>query len=379
MNRNLTFPELISLLTTVFKPQARDKALTFLVDLPNERLTDHAAWMDRRRITAEWYTMLVRNFEAIPFVTVNCCAYPNVGTNNGNLPGVVLLIDSDSGNHVPPSAGEVRLRQILEESSIVLALTELSATAPLKILAREIGFRGATLPGFNRRMIPALGLDYEKINSRVLKIKERMDRAQAATVILSSQGRDCRLDIDLRFSEGHASGGIIREPGIVANLPSGEAYIVPFEGDGEGKLSLTAGILPVQFGEEVVLFRIEHNRAVSVEGRGVEAVKQAEKLQLEPAYGNIAELGVGVLSEWGVEPVGNTLLDEKLGLHIAFGRSDHFGGITGPKAFRDPNMVIHIDWVYVPSCQPLIKVESVLFHYDAGRDEQIFRNGILLI
>ncbi|RPH35567.1 hypothetical protein EHM92_05980 [bacterium] len=249
----------------------------------------------------------------------------------------------------------------------------------MKLLSRELGFRGATLPGFNRSMIPALGLDYEKVNNRVMKIKERMDHARGATVVLSSGGKEYRLEIDLRFSEGHASGGIIRTPGTVANLPSGEAYIVPFEGDGEDNPSMTAGLLPVQFGQEVVVFRIERNKAVALEGKGIEASRQAERLREEPAYGNIAELGVGVLSEWGVQPVGNTLLDEKLGLHIAFGRSDHFGGKTGPKAFRDPRNVIHIDWVYVPSCQPLIKVKSVLFRYDTGQEEALFKDGSLLV
>lgn len=379
MIRNLTFPQLNSLLTTVFAPRPDERALTIFMDLPGGKLTDHAAWMDRRRIAADWYTMLAQNFGTLPFTAVNCCAYPNVGSNNGDLPRIVMLIDSDTGTHMPPSEGEVPLKRILEESSVVIAVTELSATAPLKILARDLGFRGATLPGFNRGMIPALGLDYEKINERVMKIKERMDRARAATVVLSSKGELYRLEIDLRFSEGHASGGIIRVPGTVANLPSGEAYIVPFEGDGEDSPSMTNGLLPVQFGENVVVFRIEQNRAISVEGEGSEASNQAAKLGEEPAYGNIAELGVGVLGDWGVQPVGNTLLDEKLGLHIAFGRSDHFGGKTSPRSFRDPANVVHIDWVYVPSCQPAIDVVSVLFHYSTERDEEIFKNGRLLV
>jgi hypothetical protein len=379
MIHNLTYPQLLAMLTSVFAPRPGEGALTIFMDLPGGKFPDHAAWMDRRRIAADWYTTLVQNFESLPFPAVNCCAYPNVGSNNGSLPRTILLIDSDRGDHTPPSEGTLSLRKILEESSVVLAMSEFSATAPLKILARELGFRGATLPGFSRNMIPALGLDYEKINDRVMKIKERMDRARAASIVLSSGGKDYTLDVDLRFTEGHASGGIIRTPGTVANLPSGEAYIVPFEGNGPNGQSLTSGILPVQFHDEVVLFRVEGNRAVAVDGDGPEAAQQSEKLSMEPAYGNIAELGIGVLGEWGVQPIGNTLLDEKLGLHIGFGRSDHFGGKTGPKAFKQHENIIHIDWVYVPSCQPLITVTAVHFLYDGERDEPIFRNGSLLI
>jgi hypothetical protein len=379
MIRNLTFHQLSSMLTTVFAPRSGEGALTILMDLPGGKSPDHAAWMDRRRIAAEWYTTLVQNFGAHSFPLVICCAYPNVGSNNGDLPRRVLLIDRDNGDHVPPAEGEVPLKEILEESSIVLAVTEFSATAPLKLMAREIQFRGATLPGFTRSMIPALGLDYEKVNRRVAQIKDRLDRARSATIVFSSAAKEYTLEIDLRSSEGHSSGGIIRTPGTVANLPSGEAYAVPFEGSGTKEPSQTSGILPVQFHDEVVLFRVEGNRAVAVEGNGPEASRQAEKLRNEPAYGNIAELGIGILSEWGIQPIGNPLLDEKLGLHIAFGRSDHFGGKIGPKAFRSPEHVVHIDWVYVPSLQPLIKVASVHFAYGADGVELVLKDGRLTV
>jgi hypothetical protein len=379
MIRNLNFPQLLSLFTTVFAPRADERGLTIFMDLPGGKLPDNASWMDRRRIAAEWYALLVQNFATVPFTSVNCCAYLNVGSNNGDLPRVVMLIDSDDGSHTPPSEGEIPLREILEKSSVVIAITELSATAPLKNLARELGFRGATMPGFSRSMIPSLGLDYEKVNSRVMGIKGRMDKAESATLILGSGGIEYRLDLDLRYTKGNASGGLIRESGTVANLPSGEAYIVPFEGEGDKNQSLTGGSLPVQFGDEIVVFRIERNRAIAVEGKGNEAALQREKLQAEPAYGNIAELGIGVLSDWGVQPVGNTLLDEKLGLHVAFGRSDHFGGKTSPKAFRDSRNVVHIDRVYVPSAQPRVVVLSLHFQYDDGETEQIFSDGKLLV
>ena len=55
------------------------------------------------------------------------------------------------------------------------------------------------------------------------------------------------------------------------------------------------------------------------------------------------ELGLGVLAAFGVKPIGKVLLDEKLGLHIAFGRSEHFGGRVGPGNFSSPDAVIHID------------------------------------
>jgi len=68
---------------------------------------------------------------------------------------------------------------------------------------------------------------------------------------------------NLRFRPAHASGGRFPEPGTAGNLPSGETYIVPYEGE-KGEPSQTSGVLPVQFDDEVVLFKIEANRALKV-------------------------------------------------------------------------------------------------------------------
>ena len=44
---------------------------------------------------------------------------------------------------------------------------------------------------------------------------------------------------------------------------------------------------------------------------------------------------------------GNVLEDEKAGPHIALGRSEHLGGVTGPDPpSRDPRHVWHHDFVY---------------------------------
>jgi leucyl aminopeptidase (aminopeptidase T) len=287
----------------------------------------------------------------------------------------VYVADADFQEISLDNAHPVSLDTVLGASSVVLALTELSATAPLKMLGKKHGFRGATLPGFTREMIPTLALDYEKVNGRVMEFKRRMDAAVGISVELSAAGERFNSYYDLRFRSGHASGGLMREPGVVANLPSGEAYIVPYEGEKTDEPSKSAGILPVQFNSEIVLYEIEANKAVRVLSQGRFSDVEASKLEEEPAYGNIAEVGIGVLGEWGVKAVGSTLLDEKLGLHIAFGRSEHFGGVTSPASFRNPKNVVHIDRVYVPSVQPLISVDEVSFVYEGGKKETIIRSG----
>jgi len=378
---NLRFDQLMGLIEKVFGLQASESGVAVMVDLPSDEVPDNPDWNDRRRIAAEWFAELAENLSQTPFAAARLARYRNVGTNNGDLPPSVSVVEAPLADPERASARSLPLEQLLERSSVVLSVTEFSATAPLKILARSRRFRGATLPGFSRAMIPALGLDYEKVHARVLQFKERLDRAESARIRFQVDGenRPRELLLDLRYRTGHASGGLIREPGTVGNLPSGEAYIVPYEGERSGEASRSAGELPVQFGEEVVLFRIEGNRVREVLSQGRHAELQRGRLEQEPAYGNLAELGIGVLGEWGIEAVGSTLLDEKLGVHIAFGRSEHFGGITGPSAFSDPKRVVHIDWVYVPSVQPRVKLIEMTFEYAPAATETIVRSGAYVV
>jgi len=335
---------------------------------------DNPLWAERRKICFEWFEMLVRDGGDHSFSNICLYTYPNVGSNNADLPSSVTPADQ-KGNIAGMA---VPLEDVLARSAAVIAITEFSATAPLKLLGKRLGFRGATMPGFSRAMIPALGLDYEEINAKVVDLKKRMDRAKEISIVLETPSARYESIFDTRFREGHASGGLMREKGVVGNLPSGEAYIVPYEGERDGIPSRSEGILPVQFGAEIVLYEIKHNKVSRVVSSGKKAGEEADLLASEPAYGNIAEIGIGVLGGWGVQACGSTLLDEKLGLHVAFGRSDHFGGATSPSSFRDPQKVVHIDRVYVPSVQPDIRVRRVAFHAEESVEEIIADDRLLV-
>jgi hypothetical protein len=376
---NLDFHKLHSLLKSVFDLREDERALTFFVDLPDEKVRDNTEWEDRRRIASEWYNTLSANMRKLPFTAIMLCTYDNVHTNNNDLPIDVTLAAITPGNSAWIPGEVIPLEGVLSTTSIVLAPTQLSATAPLKNLAKQFGFRGATLPGFSRKMMPALMLDYEKVNKRTMDFKSRLDSATSARIVFRTEGKEYVVNVDLRYRSAHASGGLMREAGIVANLPSGEAYIVPYEGERPGYPSQTSGLLPVQFGAEIVVYCLKENRASEVISSGKISDEERLKLQEEPAYGNIAELGFGVLDEWGVTATGSILIDEKLGLHIAFGRSEHFGGVTGPDAFRSPANVIHIDRVYVPSMQTLVSVSEVTLAYSDGGAEIIMRSGKYIV
>ncbi|MCK4836347.1 MAG: hypothetical protein KAT17_06905 [Candidatus Aminicenantes bacterium] len=383
----LSAEELIQLIETVFPHFPEDRQLGILVDIPVNREMDHDRWKLRREIAREWVLILKENISRLKINDVLLVAYPDVGSNNADLPEYGYYLK----NQLPEKAEELEkmgekidFKQIFSNNQLFLAPTEYSTTAPLKNAAKIFGFRAGTMPGFSPEMIPALRIDYEEVFRRVNILKEKLDPALRAEVKFRVDGKkEYKIEFDLRFRTSHLSSGRFPERGTAGNVPSGETYIVPYEGE-TGENTGTCGILPVQIKNEVLLFEVKDNRAVDVKGesgiRDIESLK-AEQIHLErePAYGNMAELGFGVLGDFGLKPIGEILLDEKLGFHVAFGRSDHFGGMVGPDDFSSPQEVIHLDRVYISSLQPRIMVESVRLGYEKNKTETIIKEGKYLV
>jgi hypothetical protein len=73
------------------------------------------------------------------------------------------------------------------------------------------------------------------------------------------------------------------------------------------------------------------------------------------------------------------LLDEKLGLHLAFGRSEHFGGQVGPSDFSRPETVMHQDYVYLAEIQPRILAARVVLERRGGASLDLIRDGDYVI
>lgn len=376
----LSATDLKNLIQTAFPPLPGDAGLAILVDVP-DRGKDHPQWQQRRQIAAAWFSALQSCQSDLKLGRLSLIFYPNVHSNNADLPefgyqsdlpAEMLTTNQLTGEKIP-------FVKIFEQHQIFLAPTEFSATAPLKLAAKKYQFRAATMPGFSPEMLPALRLNYAEISRRVDLIKSMVDVAERAEITFRIDTvRDVQLTLDLRFRPGHASSGLFPEKGVAGNLPSGECYIVPYEGERE-EISQSHGLLPVQFRDEVVIYRIEQNRAVTVTSSGEISRAEAEKLQHEPAYGNLAELGFGVLADFGIQPIGTVLLDEKLGLHIAFGRSDHFGGNVGVKDFSSPATVEHSDRIYLPETQPRIQVKHLSLHFPDGVEKPVLADGKYLI
>jgi hypothetical protein len=378
----LSGDELINLVQSVFPSFPGDKKLGILVDVPRNPKDDKTTWQQRRTIAEDWFAVLKDHYAAMGLEGVNLIAYPDVGSNNADLPDTAYLIRDklpQTAIGLENAGEEVSFGTVFTDFQLFLAPTQYSTTAPLKNAAKQYGFRAATMPGFSPKMIPALRIDYNEVSRRVTIIKEKLDPAQWAEVIFrDDMDNSYKMFFDLRFRNGHLSPGRFPQKSTAGNLPSGETYIVPYEGE-KGEKTQTGGILPVQMGDEIIRFTIIENKAVSVDGEGEAADAERDHLKREPAYGNMAELGFGVLSDFGLEPIDEILLDEKLGFHVAFGRSDHFGGAVSPRDFSSPGEVIHLDRIYIPATQPRITVESIVLGYENDETETIIKDGEYLI
>jgi leucyl aminopeptidase (aminopeptidase T) len=259
--------------------------------------------------------------------------------------------------------------------TLAVFLTEYSATAALDgYCKKKEDFRAASLPGLERRMEKsALMADYGEV-ARRCKILDEMLKGAEGLEVRFSTGHRCAFD--LRWRRAEVDDGYLPrfKPGDrIINLPSGETFIVPYEGEKTGEPSRTEGELPMQVEGGLVVLSVKDNRIGRIDG-GTEASRLRDFFALDPARANIAEVAFGC-NDWAVV-TGNVLEDEKAGFHWAYGRSDHLGGTVGVKAFKKPENVVHHDVVYAKG-NPIQVAEATLVGPSGRR--AVIKNGAYVV
>ena len=192
-------------------------------------------------------------------------------------------------------------------------------------LACEKGARIATLPGVTEdMMIRTLTADYHRVAGLSLKFAEILDKGKVARVT-TPRGTDITLPIEGRHP--HPDTGLFHHPGDFGNLPAGEAFLAPVEGQTNGVIVVDGamaglGVLKKSFIKIVV------RDGYAEEITGGKEAEQLEKLikPLGKPARNIAELGVG--TNYKAKLTGFILEDEKaIGtVHIALGDNMSMGG-----------------------------------------------------
>lgn len=228
----------------------------------------------------------------------------------------------------PPRAIAAALR----EADVFIAPTSksLSHTTARK-RASDAGARGATMPGVTEDMLArVMATDFELMAARSRAVAETLDGADAAR-ITCPRGTDFTLDLSGRA--GIADDGDLTAPGAFGNLPCGEGFIAPLNGQGT---IVASSLGSLGLSPEPAILSVEGGHIVTAEnGLGPDYLRRLE------AHGeagtNLAELGVGTNER--AQLTGNVLEDEKLlgTVHVAFGASAGIGGTV--------SVPIHLDVV----------------------------------
>ncbi len=363
--------ELNLLFSQVFGYSATEAGhrIGFLVDVPARSSDDTQQWKERRRLAMQWARALAKT----SFHVCQVYAFESIGCNNPNFihpVHCIALTDSipETAEQLEVYLGEVaEIYEVYSRSEFWIALTQFSLTNLLHIAAARYGFRAASMPGFTSEMLPALSVDVAAVDARVSKLARALSKANLAEINFDVHGRKYTLTLDLNFRIGIASSGRFTSDGQAGTIPSGVAYIVPYEGEKSGVISMTEGILPIEKDGMLVLCEVSENRIVCIDGENSFADELRTRISADAAHANIAKLGLGVLCGWGIEPIGIPLFDEKITLHIGLGRSEHIGGVTSPADFKIPTNARHIDYIFHPRLMPDIQISTASLSIDGNQ------------
>ena len=231
-----------------------------------------------------------------------------------------ILPRASNGAEPPPQIAELMTR-----FDVVLCPTSKSLThTDSRRAASASGVRVGTLPGVTEEiMVRCMNADYNRIAERTHEICALMRQTRTIRVT-SPSGTDITMPVAGR--EAHASSGLFKDKGQWGNLPTGEAYLAPVEGESSGVVVVDGSMAGVGITTQPIRIVVDGGYATEITG-GVEAQKLVALLEPHGRDGrNVAEFGIGTNDR--AKLTGVILEDEKVmgTIHIAFGDNKSMGG-----------------------------------------------------
>jgi leucyl aminopeptidase (aminopeptidase T) len=234
---------------------------------------------------------------------------------------LVEMLPRKTNGEEPPA----QVAELMAKADVVLCPTSKSLThTDARRSASAAGTRVATLPGVTEDiMVRCMNADYQRIAERTHRLCAIMEQTAVIRVV-SPAGTDVTLPTAGR--RAHASSGLFRERGQSGNLPTGEAYLAPLEGQSNGVIVIDGSMAGIGVIAQPIRIVVEGGYATDISGG-----PQAERLiaLLEP-HGrdgrNVAEFGIGTNDR--AKLTGVILEDEKVmgTIHIALGDNKSMGG-----------------------------------------------------
>jgi leucyl aminopeptidase (aminopeptidase T) len=196
----------------------------------------------------------------------------------------------------------------------------------------EKGGRGATMPDITEDMlVRTMSADYEQVRRRSAILAEALTAGDEVR-ITSDEGTD--LTISVRGRTGLADDGDLRGAGAFGNLPAGEGFVAPVEGQTNGTIVFDGSIWPIGKLNGPLAITIKDGYARDFEGTDAERFRATLEPHGSEAFA-VAELGIGTNEK--AQLTGNILEDEKIlgTIHVAFGDNHSFGGTVRVSSHQD--------------------------------------------
>jgi leucyl aminopeptidase (aminopeptidase T) len=257
-----------------------------------------------------------------------------------------------------------RAREIVATHSadvprIIIAMSNNSTShTNYRKLCCHAGARFASLPHFDPDMFhTSMNVDWQSLAARTGRLVTAINRAEWVSI---ETPNGTAMHICKRGRSAGGDDGMLTTPGCFGNLPAGEAYFAPLEGESHGIMVIEWG--PTSRLESPLTLTIADGRVVRIEGNDPLRARLEAQFAANDACRNLAELGIGT-NDKATRP-DNVLEAEKImgTIHLALGDNTGFGG--------DVAAPFHEDYVFYQPTVTLIMAD--------GSEEVILDNGELL-
>ena len=266
---------------------------------------------------------------------------------------LVEMLPRKTNGEEPPR----EIAELMKMVDVVLCPTTKSLThTDSRRAASDKGVRVSTLPGVTEEiMVRCMNADYNKIAERTFRLCDELEKTNIVRV--EAPG-GTNIIMPVKGRKAHASSGLFREKGLWGNLPTGEAYLAPLEGQSQGVVVVDGSMAGVGMVREPIKIVVKDGYATDITG-GPEAKRLVDLLTPHGLDARtVAEFGIGTNDKAIL--TGLIIEDEKVmgTIHIAFGDNKSMGGSV--------RVASHLDG--------LIKQPTVWFD-----DRKVMESGKILI
>ena len=243
---------------------------------------------------------------------------------------------------------------------IIIAMSNNSSShTNYRKLACHAGARFASLPHFDPDMFgTSMDVNWTALAGRTARLVAAVNRAEWVNVECPN---GTAMHICKRGRDAGGDDGLLTAPGCFGNLPAGEAYFAPLEGESHGVMVIEWG--PTRRLENPLTLTIADGRVVRIDGEEPHRQRLETRFAESDACRNLAELGIGT-NDKASRP-DNVLEAEKIlgTIHLALGDNTGFGGVVAAP--------FHEDYVFYQPTVTLVMAD--------GSEEVILDSGKLMV